>query len=142
MKMRITLFLSCLAFSLGLAGQTNGEPLPAGTSGIAARYPGDAGIGSDPAVIFADDFESYGSAAALTGKWNEAYHAANLRIATEAGNFYSGSKAIEMTVPKTSSEVSNALVKYLSPTRDTVFLRYYAKFDAAYNVLGSSHNGS
>jgi hypothetical protein len=27
--------------------------------GIAARYPGDRGIGKDPAVIFADDFESW-----------------------------------------------------------------------------------
>src|SRR5689334_11957957 len=27
--------------------------------GIAARYPGDVGIASDPDVIFADDFESY-----------------------------------------------------------------------------------
>ena len=28
-------------------------------SGIAARYPGDKNIASDPAVILADDFESY-----------------------------------------------------------------------------------
>ena len=30
----------------------------------------------------------------------------------------------------------------VSPGRDTLFLRYYAKFGAAFNVLGSSHNGS
>ena len=39
--------------------------LPDGTftgSSIASRYPGDKNIASDPAVIFADDFESYTSA--------------------------------------------------------------------------------
>ena len=39
------------------------EKLPEGHAGIAARYPGDRGIGKDPAVIFADDFEACSSAA-------------------------------------------------------------------------------
>ena len=72
---------------LSLAGVA-AAPLPAGNSGIAARYPSDAGIASDPAVIFADDFESYVSAAALTNKWSETYHSANTRIATEPANVY------------------------------------------------------
>jgi hypothetical protein len=128
---------------LGLAGPTSGgEPLPEGNSGIAARYPGDVGIGSDPAVIFADDFESYGSATNLTSRWNEAYHTANIRIATESGRFFSGKKALEFTVPQQSSEVSNTAIKYVSPGRNVLFLRYYAKFDKEFNVLGSSHNGS
>jgi hypothetical protein len=128
---------------LGLAGPTSGgEPLPEGNSGIAARYPGDVGIGSDPAVIFADDFESYSSATNLTSRWNEAYHTANIRIATESGRFFSGKKALEFTVPQQSSEVSNTVAKYVSPGRNVLFLRYYAKFDKGFNVLGSSHNGS
>ncbi len=32
-------------------------PLPQGR-GLAARYPGDRGVARDPAVIFADSFES------------------------------------------------------------------------------------
>ncbi len=36
-----------------------GESLLAAESPIASRYPGDAGIKNDPAVIFADDFESW-----------------------------------------------------------------------------------
>src|SRR4030095_8263385 len=48
---------------LGLAGPASAQPLPDGSSGIAARYPGDAGIGSDSDVTFAGDFESYTSAA-------------------------------------------------------------------------------
>ena len=134
--------LLSLMVGLVLIAVPSAAPLPAGNVGIAARYPLDSGIASDPAVIFADDFESYGSAANLTSKWSQAYHAANLRIATESANVFAGGKSVELTVPRTSSEVSNTLLKSISPERDALFLRYYAKFDAGFNVVGSSHNGS
>ncbi len=60
--------------------------------GIAARYPGDKNIASDPTVVFADDFESYTSPSQLTSKWTSAYQLSNLRIATEQGNYYAGGK--------------------------------------------------
>jgi hypothetical protein len=116
-------------------------PLPTGDTGIASRYPDDAGIGSDPAVIFADDFESYSSASGLTSRWSQAFHSQNIRIATEPGNVFKGGKSLELTVPRTSSEVSNEVIKTLNPTRDVIFIRYHAKFDGGFNVLGSSHNG-
>ncbi len=126
---------------LSLAGVA-AAPLPAGNSGIAARYPSDAGIAADPAVIFADDFESYVSAAALTNKWSETYHSANTRIATEPANVYSGAHSLEFTIPPTTSELSNTVAKVVSPGQDTLFLRYYARYGAGFNVIGSSHNGS
>jgi hypothetical protein len=138
---RQALLLS-LMVGLVLIAMPSAAPLPAGNVGIASRYPLDSGIASDAAVIFADDFESYGSAANLTSKWSQAYHAANLRIATESANVFAGGKSVELTVPRTSSEVSNTLLKSISPERDALFLRYYAKFDAGFNVVGSSHNGS
>jgi len=134
--------LSLSVLGLALIGVLSGAPLPNGNSGIAARYPFDAGIASDPAVIFTDDFESYSGAAGLTSKWNEAYHSANIRIATEALNVFGGGKSLEFTVPQTSSEVSNTVAKVVSPGQDALFLRYYARFDGGFNVLGSSHNGS
>ncbi len=118
------------------------QPLPEGHTGIAANYPGDVNIAADPAVIFADDFESYASAADLTERWDEAYHAANLRIATESGAFFAGAQAVELRVPATSTEVSNTLIKYVSPARDVLFLRFYAQYGAGFDVLGSSHNGA
>ena len=136
MKVQTALFLICFASGWGATGPANSEPLPEGNSGIAARYPGDVGIGSDPAVIFADDFESYASAASLSSRWNEAYHPANMRIASETGSFFAGSRALELTVPKQSGEVSNNAIKYVSPERDVLFLRYYAKFDAALQRTG------
>lgn len=116
--------------------------LPEGDNGIAARFPGDAGIASDPAVIFADDFESYGSSAGLTSKWSQAYSTTNIRIATETGNFVGGSKGLEFTIPRQSAEGNATVIKQLNPEQDVLFLRYYAKFDEGYNVLGSSHNGA
>jgi len=114
----------------------------AGTdSGIAARYPGDKNIASDPAVIFADDFESYTSPSDISNKWDNVYHLQNIRIATEAGNFFAGSKALEFSLPISANEVANSLSKHLSPGRNTVFLRAYTKFDPEYSVNGSNHNG-
>jgi hypothetical protein len=139
--LRAALTLGVVAM-LALTGMASVSPLPEGNTGIASRYPSDSGLSSDPSVIFADNFESYSSAAGLTGRWNEAYHSANIRIATDAANVFHGSKALEFTVPQTSNEVSNTVVKYIAPERDVLFLRYYAKFDGAFNVLGSSHNGS
>ena len=110
-------------------------------SGIAARYPGDKNIASDPAVIFADDFESYTSPSDLRNKWDKVYQLENIRIATEAGNFFAGSKALEFSLPISASEVANSLGKNLSPGQDAIFLRAYTKFDPGYTVSGSNHNG-
>ncbi|MBA3883958.1 MAG: hypothetical protein H0X73_14925, partial [Chthoniobacterales bacterium] len=117
-------------------------PTPTPTpTGIAARYPGDKGIEYDAEVIFADDFESYTSPSQLTARWDSANDQTNLRIATEAGNFYAGTKAVEMQLPIGTAEVSNVLNKTLSPEQDIVFLRCYTKFDPGYEVIGSNHNG-
>ena len=139
--MTIRTALSVSVLGLTLVAVLNAAPLPTGNSGIAARYPFDAGIASDPAVIFADDFESYSSAAGLTSRWSEAYHSANIRIATETANVFRG-KSLEFTVPQTTNEVSNTVAKVVSPGQDTLFLRYYARYDGGFNVVGSSHNGS
>jgi hypothetical protein len=116
--------------------------LPQGTTGIAARYPGDSGIAKDPAVIFADDFENYANASGLSANWNGGvYH--NVRIATENGNVFAGRKAVEFYCPQQSAELSNTMARDLAPGEEleTLFLRYYTKFDPSFDVVGSSHNG-
>jgi hypothetical protein len=50
--------------------------------GIAARYPGDKGIASDPAVILADNFESYTDVSQLTRIWSKTFWPRYMRIAT------------------------------------------------------------
>jgi hypothetical protein len=133
--------LSLLA-ACTLVTQASAQLLPEGGAGIASRYPSDVGIASDPSVVFSDDFESYSTASALTNRWTRTFQAPNIRIATEPGNFYSGTKAIEFTVPQQGTEASGTVIKAISPGRDILFLRYYGKFDSGFNVIGSSHIGS
>jgi len=112
------------------------------TRGLAAKYPGDAGIASDPAVIFADDFESYTEPAELKNNWTNFYQRDYVRLTREPSNVYAGKQALEFFNPKQSTELTNTLVKVLTREVSTLYLRYYSKFDTSFDVLGSSHNGS
>src|SRR5438552_17780989 len=82
-----------VSFSAILAFLTPSAPAD---SGIAARYPGDKGIGSDPDVLLFDDFENYKTAADLTngGKWSGAWMQPNLIIDTSEK--YAGNKSLQM----------------------------------------------
>ena len=126
----------------GTGGAAGDGELPQGDNGIAAAYPDDIGIEADPAVIFADDFEDYASVSELDERWDAVYQTQQIRIATEAAQVYSGSQALEFGVPQQDDELSNATDKVVSPERDLLFLRYCSRFEAPFDVVGSSHNGS
>src|SRR5690606_17379347 len=67
-----------LATALGQPHGTAGAPAepPNGTVGLAAKYPNDAGIGKDPRVVFADNFDAWEteSAKAPAGTWDGVRH--------------------------------------------------------------------
>ncbi len=140
---KITTAICLILFSF-ISNAQAPDPLPTGNNGIARNYLNDEGIENDASVIYADNFESYNSVSGLTasGRWNEAYHTQNIRLATEPENYYHGTKALEFKVPQTNNEVSNTVLKYINPTQDIIFIRFYAKFNSEFNVSGSSHNGS
>ena len=54
-------FLFCCALFALDSSSVHSQPprseLPEGSTGIAARYPGDTGIEQDPRVVFVEDFE-------------------------------------------------------------------------------------
>jgi hypothetical protein len=89
--------------------------------GIASRYPNDVGIENDPDVILFDGFESYTSPSQLRPKWNQAGPQANLRIATEPGNYVGGHKSLEMKLPISQTETTNSVLKRLNP-EETVYI--------------------
>src|SRR5438552_14802613 len=64
---RRTKFVSFSAVITFLTSSATPTTAPADI-GIAARYPGDKNIASDPEVILADDFEPYTSTSELSGK--------------------------------------------------------------------------
>jgi hypothetical protein len=128
-----------------LSGKVDPDPgptgdLPEGDDGIASKYPGDEGIATDPAVIFADDFEGYGSGKDLGGNWDAGvYH--NAEIEKTSANVFAGTQSLRFTSPKQAAELSNGVSRTVSPERDLLFLRWYSKFDPSFDVVGSSHNG-
>lgn len=121
---------------------TTTDALPEGNNGIAARHPGDKDISSDPRVIFADDFESYQQSGEINQRWNFISHAEDTHITTDPRLVFSGKQALEFVIPQQSTEQSDGVDKFISPERDVVFLRYYARFHAPFDVIGSSHNGA
>jgi hypothetical protein len=116
-------------------------PLPEGNTGIAAAYPNDAGISANPNVLFADGFESYTSAGELTssGHYNNFFQVSD--IAVDTATFFGGAKALRMRMPSTAVEVSNAIVRNISPTRDALFMRVYARYQPNYAGVNSAHSG-
>ena len=116
------------------------------SEGIASRYPLDAGIASDPDVLYADDFESYTVATkeqlTAPGHWTQVNWPNDLRLATEPANQppnIGSTKSLEMSLPIISKELSITLGKDFLPTQDLVYARMYQKFAANYNCSG--HNG-
>jgi hypothetical protein len=116
--------------------------LQQGNTGIASRHPSDVGIGSDPNVIFADDFEGYTRGTDLSNRWENVYQRQYVDITTEAANVYRGSKALQFILPQQTASLGDATEKVVSPEQDVLFLRYYSKIQPPYDVAGSMHDGA
>lgn len=114
--------------------------LPEG-DGLAAKYPGDAGIERDPAVVFADGFEDIEDDAIAEGtrkqkgkKWDSTFN--RLVITREPENVHSGRQAVEITHTQPANH--NAVRKF-GEGYDTLFVRYYMKYLT--NFPGCHHTG-
>jgi len=100
--------------------------------GLAARYPGDKRLASDPAVVLADDFESattetlpHGNEVGQrTSRWDRGW--GGTKISDEPQHVHAGHRALELT---TSGRGGGAIVKSINPGYDRLFLRYYIKYD-------------
>jgi hypothetical protein len=120
-------------------------PLPQGDSGIASKYPGDAGIEKDAAVIFHEDFETCSKPADLNRTWNGGvFGEHSLRITEEPANVHGGKKALEIAMPQQTTPQSSGMQKVFKDEYDVVFLRFYSKFEKGfdYPLNTSCHNGA
>jgi len=121
----VALAVWVLTGQLHLYGQ--GEALPEGP-GLAARYPGDAGIANDPDVVFAEDFEA-GDLQEILARWTDRRNPKEspfqLVEDIPAGSW--GKWSLLMTaIP--SKNNGGHLYKRLPQELDTVFARFYVKF--------------
>ena len=114
---------------LGCVWSVGGEPapLPEGDAGIAARHPGDMGIGRDPDVVFAENFEAE-SLDALKSRWTEMKNAKIQSLSDDVPPGSAGKKSILFTHVGGQSEGGH-LYKCLPQGYDRFFLRFYVKFD-------------
>jgi len=105
--------------------------------GLAARYPGDKGIGRDPEVIFADGFESGDSSA-----WNEGDRRAEQHpvvIVSNAHNVHSGKYAARADFVKGESQAGGLSHSFL-PGYDEIYVRWYVKFSPNFVVENDLHH--
>jgi hypothetical protein len=143
--LRYLLAAASLAFLLTAPGVRAADPpLPEG-DGLAAAYPGDIGIEQDPAVVFADGFETVEGDLLTTGqreehpddwnnKWDRAWH--TVRITQDPANVHSGGKALEATHVEPQSYGAD---KRFPEGFDALFVRYYMRYHK--DFPGCHHTG-
>lgn len=111
-----------------LAGKVS--TLPSG-KGIAANYPSDAGISSDKAVIFADDFEK----GAIGEGWAEVNNPKGNVLSFNPPGDAKGLGARSLQVEAhLGQDTGGGLTCWFEPS-DTVFLRFYTRFDPACDYI-------
>jgi predicted amidohydrolase len=98
--------------------------------GIAERYPADAGIGKDPRVLFAEDFET-GSIEEIGKRWGEMSDRGGkvMAFAADAPPGSKGRRSLQMTATL-GENTGGHLYTRLKRGEEKVFARFYVKFPA------------
>ena len=126
-----------VATSAGVTVTVSNAPPPS-TGGIAALYPGDAGIEGHPDVVFVEKFEQ-GTLADLFARWSDVLGSAVLSFKADVPPGSPGSRSLD--IPWTGGGVTDGghLYKQLgAPVDDTLYVRYYVKYPAG---GGYTHSG-
>ena len=110
-------------------------PPPPPSGGIAALYPGDAGIESDPNVVFVERFDE-SSLANLFGRWTDVLNGAAMSITNDAPAGSPVGKSL--TIPWSAGNSGGHLYRQLPQgVDDTLYVRYYVKHPAVNNYQHS-----
>lgn len=121
-------------------------PLPSGP-GLAAKYPGDAGIEKDSAVIFADGFETVpgdqlthdpapGEGRNTFDRWDMAW--GGCFVTRDRRRAHSGKRAVDLATPSGPQPTGAGFSKFI-PKQRVVFYRYYTYYDKTFP--GAHHVG-
>ena len=121
MRTRPALLSTCLLLLVVSAPARAAEKLPEGP-GLAAKYPGDANLAKDPAVFFADDFES-----GDLKKWDDK----GGTIAVTDHQPHAGRQCAVAPMEKGKNNGGEAK-KWFGAGGDRVFARAYVKFSEDY----------
>ena len=132
----------CASLVMVAAGHAHaGAPSP---RGLAAKYPADAGIAKDPAVIFAADFESWTQEGTQPpkGAWTVRKHKRSLtRVVPGRGGHVLAIACWQDGKGSSAGGVSRKLGNYnhrnegLGDGHDELYVRYTIRFDDAYEAV-------
>jgi hypothetical protein len=97
-------------------------------AGIAARYPGDAGIERDPDVVFAESFET-GTVEEIGKRWGEISNRGGkvASLSTDVPPGSAGKRALQMEA-RVAENTGGHLYTVFKPGLDKAYLRFYVKF--------------
>ena len=98
-----------------------------GGPGLAWRYPGDKGIESDPAVVFAEDFEE-ASLDAVWSRWEDVQSQEIMSLSPDVPLVASGARSLLMAHVGGKGN-GGYLYRRLPPGYDKLYVRFYVKFD-------------
>ena len=123
------------ATDAGYPGADASQPDSGPGLGLSARYPGDEGIGTDPSVLFHDDFESG------WGRWDGPSSDTSFLTMQTGELAHAGSGYLRSTVTTADLQddmyISSASRFTFERRVDTVFWRFYARFP---NVAPNPHH--
>ncbi|HEU5194964.1 MAG TPA: hypothetical protein VFW70_09530, partial [Methylomirabilota bacterium] len=96
--------------------------------GLAARYPNDQGLATDPTVVLADGFEG------PISLWTRTI--GKPEVTDRSERVHAGRRALELTI---QGPAAIGLEKYVNAGLHRLFLRYYLKYDDTFP--GAHHVG-
>jgi len=113
------------------ARETTPTPLPEGP-GLAASYPADRDIGSDPLVVFAEDFE--GSYDDLQLRWSTISGPETLSLVAETPQGSRGKQSLQITARRRQNN-GGLVYKVLDQGYEKLHMRFYVKFSKDHPYL-------
>jgi predicted amidohydrolase len=96
------------------------------TRGLAAKYPRDAGIGSDPRVVFSENFEA--ELDDMKKKWSSVDDRQIMSLSDDRPGGSGGQRSLLMTHMGGKGS-GGSLYRTFKPGFDRLFARFYVKFD-------------
>src|SRR5206468_1007055 len=89
--------------------------------GIAAKYPGDAGLERDPDVLFVESFETN----SWKKTWQEIAYPEWKEIETDPALALAGGKSLRLTLTPEAKDTGAGWMHYWWDGSEEVYLRYY-----------------
>ena len=103
---------------------------PSGGQYLADRYPCDQGIASDPAVVWAENFEE-GSVSAVTARYNDHKNPAGMALVADRPSSSCGAVSMQLTSDgRNSTSQATDLYKRFDAGHDELYWRWYVKYQA------------